>query len=234
MGWFDSNGKFLYMDGRQIYYFNAGDKVMKSCYKKLFFAFMSTLFLMSMLVIAVLPVLQVFGADTLVWEGSVPANGDSVASPVLFYWTSYRIVAKMTWWYNKPNNLAADAQYYTTDFHDSWDWWNHAHAPDDHSFLQINEKDVEWGPFSNGDTDHTYEIYYMGEGASVTFRLFDWMDGDYGNNVCHLRVLIYRKVTVGGYIVDSNLWEFAPFLGALAFAVIITVPTIKYLRKSYF
>lgn len=207
---------------------------MKSNCKKLFFAFMSTLFLMSNLAVIVLPVLAV---EEFVWEGSVPANGDSVVSPLLFQGVSYRIVAEMTWWYNKPDNLAADAQYYTTDFSSSWIWGNAFHCPDDHSFLQINDQDVEWGPFSNGKSDgtgHFYEIYYEGEEAPITFRLFDWMDGNYANNVCHLRIRIYKEETVGGSIVDSNLWELVPLLGGLAFAAIITVPAIKYLRKSYF
>jgi hypothetical protein len=87
VGWFGNNGKFLYTDRRRIYYFNAGGNVMKSHYKKLFFAFMSTLFLMSMLVVVVLPV---FGDEEFVWEGSVPANGDSVVSPLLEHGISYR------------------------------------------------------------------------------------------------------------------------------------------------
>jgi hypothetical protein len=231
MGWFANNGKFLYMNRRQIYYFSAGGKVVNSHYRKLFFAFMSALFLMSVLAVVVLPVL---GSETLVWEGSVPANGDPVASPLLYYGVSYRIVAEMTWWYDKPANLAADAQYYTTDFTNSWQWGNYAPEPNGHSFLQINGQDVDWGPFSNGDTGHTYEIYYEGEEAPITFRLVDWMDGDYGNNVCHLRVRIYKELTVGGHVVDSNVWELVPLLGGLAFAAIITIPAIKYLRKSYF
>jgi hypothetical protein len=186
---------------------------------------------MGVLAVVVSPVL---GSETLVWEGSVPANGDPVASPLLYYGVSYRIVAEMTWWYNKPANLAADAQYYTTDFTNSWQWGNYAPEPNGHSFLQINAQDVDWGPFSNGDTGHTYKIYYEGEEAPITFRLVDWIDGNYGNNVCHLRVRIYKELTVGGHVVDSNVWELVPLLGGLAFAAIITVPTIKYLRKSYF
>jgi hypothetical protein len=219
------------MDRRQIYYFNVGGKVVNSHYTKLFFAFVSTLFLVSMLVVVVLPVL---GSEEFVWEGSVPASGDPVVSPILWQGVSYRIVVAMTWWYDKPANLAADAQYYTTDFTNSWQWGNSAPEPNGHSFLQINEQDVDWGPFSNGDTGHTYEIYYEGEEAPITFRLVDWMDGNYANNVCHLRVRIYKETTVGGYIVGSNLWDFAPLLGALTFAIIITVPVISYLRKSYF
>jgi hypothetical protein len=206
---------------------------MKSYCKKLFFVFMSTLFLVSMLVIVVLPVL---GTETFVWEGSVPANGDPVVSPILWQGVSYRIVANMTWWYNKPENLAADAQYYTTDFTNNWYWGNYAPEPNGHSFLQINGQDVDWGPFSNGDTGHTYDTYYKGEGTPVTFRLVDWMDENYTNNVCHLHVLIYKELTVGGHVVDSNVWELAPLLviGGLAFAVIIAVPATKYLRKLCF
>ena len=207
---------------------------MKSRYEKLFFAFVSTLFMTSIPAVVVLPV---SGDETLVWEGSVPADGGFVVSPLLWPGVSYRIVAEKTWWYDKPENLAADAQYYTTDFTNSWTWGNAFHAPDGHSFLQINEQDADWGPLSNGKGDgtgHYYEIYYEGEEAPITFRLVDWMDGNYANNVCHLRIRIYREKTVGGYIVDSNLWELVPLLGGLAFAAIITIPAIKYLRKSYF
>ena len=234
MGWCDNNGKFLYTNRQLIYNFNVGGKFMKSHYMKVLFALLSTLFLMSMLVTVVLPVL---GSETLVWEGSVSATGESVYSPLLYQGVSYRIVVEKTWWYNKPDNLAADAQYYTTDFGNSWTWGNAFHCPDDHSFLQIDEHDVDWGPFSNGKSDgtgHYYEIYYEGEEAPISFRLVDWIDGNYANNICHLRIRIYMETTVGGSIADSNLWEFAPLLGALAFAIIITIPTIKYLRKSYF
>ena len=204
---------------------------MKSVCKKLFIAFMSALFLTSILAVVVLPVL---GYEELVWDGSVPSDGSSVTSPILYNGVTYRIVSEYQWWYDYPQNLAADSQYYTTDFSNSWNWGNYFPAPDGHSFMQINELDVDWGPFSNGDTGHKYQIYYVGEEAPITFRLVDWMDGNYANNVCHLRIRIYKETTVGGFIVDLNLWELAPFFGALAFAIIITIPTIRYLRKSRF
>jgi hypothetical protein len=231
---FGNNRKFLNTDRHQRYYFNTGGKCVKSVYKKLFIAFMSALFLTSILTVVVLPVL---GVEELVWEGSVPSDGSSVTSPILYSGVTYRIVSELQWWYDYPQNLASDSQYYTTDFSNSWVWGNYFPAPGGHSFMQINNLDVDWGPFSNGKGDgtgHYYEIYYEGEEAPITFRLVDWMDGNYANNVCHLRIRIYRETTVGGFIVDSNLWELAPFLGALALAIIITIPTIRYLRKSRF
>ena len=71
-------------------------------------------------------------------------------------------------------------------------WTNAFPAPDGHSFLQINDQDVSWGPFSNYSTGHTDSINYVGQGLPITFRLVDWMDGDYSNNFCHLPVQIWE------------------------------------------
>jgi hypothetical protein len=91
----------------------------------------------------------------------------------------------------------ADAMYYTTG-PVGWNWVNHFPAPGGHSFLQINGADVNWGPFSNGDTRHTYSITYIGQGSPITFQIVDWIDQDYANNECHLPISIYLEEYKGG------------------------------------
>jgi len=135
--------------------------------------------------------------ETLIWsEWVYSATGATVTSPVLEMGKMYRIVASEIFWYNQPANLAADAMYYTTDPSNHWDWGNHFPAPYGHSFLQINGASVNWGPFSNADTGHTYSITYTGRGRAISFRIVDWVDRkgcrpDYTNNYCHLPVSIY-------------------------------------------
>jgi len=146
----------------------------------------------------------------LIWEEWVHSTGVEVVSPVLKDGTQYRIVATEIWWYDKPGNLAADAQYYTTDPSNVWNWGNHFPCPGGHSFLQINGEDVDWGPFSNGDTYHTYTIYYTGEGSTITFKIVDWIDG-YVNNDSHIPVKIYEPRVVGGLIVEPNPLKMATF-----------------------
>ena len=105
------------------------------------------------------------------------ATGATITTPTLQSGGTYRIVASEIFWYDYPHSLEADAQYYTTAT-TNWNWANHYPAPDGHSFLQINGADVNWGPFSNGDTGHTYSIEYIGQGAPITFQIVDWMDHD--------------------------------------------------------
>jgi len=188
------------------------------------------LFLVGLLIVAVSPVMAY---EVLIWDEYALSTGAEITSPVLEAGGLYRIVADENWWYNATFNLAADAQYYTTNSSDSWDWVNNFPAPGGASFLQINGQNVSWGPFSNGDTGHTYTIYYTGEGATVTFRIVDWMDGNYTNNDCKIRVRIYESVTVGGYVVDSNPFETVGLwiIGAVM-VVLITVPVVKYCRKT--
>jgi len=201
-------------------------------YQGVLFVFSLMLFLVGMLVVVVSPVMA---DEVLIWDKYVLGTGGEVVSSTLKDGELYRIVADENWWYNYTFNLAADAQYYTTDGSDSWDWASYATAPGGHSFLQINAQDVDWGPFSNGDTGHTYTIYYTGEEAAITFRIVDWMDGDYVDNDCKIRVRIYRPVTVGGYVVDSNPFEAVKLwiIGTLMLAVVIAVPIIKYRRKTH-
>jgi hypothetical protein len=200
-------------------------------YKKTaFFAFSSILLLLAMSMVIVSPVMAV---ETFIWEAWVPSTGVDVVSPVLENGKQYRIVAEEIWWYNKPANLAADAQYYTTDNSSSWDWVSYLHAPGGHSFLTINGEDVDWGPFSNGDTGHRYTIYLIGSGFPLTFKLVDLING-YGNNECHLVVRIYKDVRVGGRIVDSTTpGIYLPWIATvLTLAMIVAVPIIWHSRKS--
>lgn len=197
-----------------------------------FLAFSSILLLLAVSTVIMSPVMA---TETLIWESWVYSTGVDVVSPVLENGKLYRIVAEEIWWYNKPANLAADAQYYTTNASDHWNWGNHFPAPGGHSFLRINGEDVDWGSFSNGDTGHKYTIYLDGKGVSITFNIVDLLDG-YSNNDCHLVVRIYEevKVKVGGRIVDSttpgidSLW----IVTALTLAMVVTVPIIWYSRKS--
>ena len=167
------------------------------------------------LIIIVVPMSGVKAQETLIWQGLVYSNGDPVTTSVILEdGRLYYIVVAEIWWYDKPNNLAADAQYYTTIGSDGWDihwnWADHLPAPDGHSFLQINGMDISWGPFSNGDTGHTYSIYYFGQGAAIVFQLVDWIDDDYDNNDCHLPVKIYESPpsprTIGFWKTHPESW----------------------------
>lgn len=141
--------------------------------------------------------------ETLIWSGNVSSDGTTTTGPVLDAFVQYRIVAKEIFWVNFPT-MAADAMYYT-DSPPEWVWVNFFPAPGGHSFLQIDEKDVDWGPFNNGNPGgsaaggHTYSIYYEGTGAAITFRIVDWIDGNYDNNYCHLPVEIYELPMETGY-----------------------------------
>ena len=191
---------------------------------------LSALFLVGVLKVAVSPVAA---GEYLVWEGSVYSSGAEVYSSVLGSGGRYRIEVSEIWWYDLDENLAADAMYYTTSASDSWDWLNHFPAPGGHSFLRMNSLDVDWGSFSNGDTGHTYSIRCIGNGTSVSFRIVDLMDGNYDNNDCHFLVRIYKDVTVGGYVVDSDsAGFFMPWVvGAFLLAVGVTVPLVSCCKK---
>lgn len=172
--------------------------------------------------------------ESLIWEGNVYSSGVPVNSPVLDAGTTYRIVASQVWLYDSPNFLAADAQYYTTSSVDTYDWLNHAQAPGGGSFLQINGQNVTWGPFSNGDTNHTYSIYIGGEGAPLTFQIVDLVDHNFTNNYCHIQVSIYAELTVGGRVVDSAPPDIISLLtvGALVAVSLAAAPLIIHARKA--
>jgi hypothetical protein len=165
--------------------------------------------------------------ETPVWAGDVYSSGVPVNSSVLNLGITYRIEASEVWFYDYPDYLAADAQYYTTSSVDTWDWLNHYRCPNNHSFLRINGQDVDWGPFSNGDTNHAYNTYYVGDGAQITFAIVDWNDSIYTNNYCHIHVEIYSEITVGGRVVDSSsssatgLWIVGAILASIAIAPLI-------------
>ena len=169
-----------------------------------------TLALLFALIFTAFPMSSVEAQGTFIWGADVPSNGGPVSSPVLEAGRQYRIVAREIFWYNYPADLAADAQYYTEGPNNHWNWLNHYPAPGGASFLQINGMNVSWGPFSNGDTGHTYSIYYTGKGASITFRIVDWMDKIYGNNACHLPVEIYllprSPRTIGYWKTHPQAW----------------------------
>jgi hypothetical protein len=188
---------------------------------------------MLFMVFLVVEASPVMAREVLIWDEYVLSSGVEVISPKLEYGKLYRIVADEVWWYNWDNNLAADAQYYTTDPSDSWNWKNYLPAPNGHSFLQIDGEDVNWGPFSNGDNGHRYTVYCIGDGVSVTFKIVDWMDGNYGNNYCKIRVRIYESVIVGGYVVDSEPLEAVnlPIISAMIAGMLITIPLSNYCRK---
>ncbi len=202
----------------------------EDCLKKATLVFFSMLLIVALSLLMVAPV---SAEESLVWEGDVYSSGVLVASPVLASGTSYRVEAREMWLYNASYSLAADAQYYTTSSVDTWDWLNHF-RPDSHSFLQINGLDVDWGPFSNGDTNHIYSIYYNGKGAQIAFGIVDWLDQNYTNNDCHIHLRIYREVTVGGRVVDSSPPDTVRLLtvGVLLLASVATVPVIIHHRKT--
>jgi len=167
--------------------------------------------LATMAIIGALQVSEVQAQETLYWSGWVYSSGSPATTSVLELGRTYRIEALEIFWYNfTPYYLAADAMYYT-DSLPSWNWINHFPAPDGHSFLQIDNMDVNWGPFSNGigsgsaDGGHTYSINYVGQGVPITFRIVDWIDGDYSNNYCHLPVKIYATPRLLG--LTPGFWK---------------------------
>jgi cell division septation protein DedD len=128
-----------------------------------------------------------------IWSDTVySATGNIVTSPVLEVGKEYRVVASAIFWYDNSSSLAADAMYYTSNSSNSWDWINYYPAPDNHSFLQMNGKDVNWGNFSNGDTGHTYSLNCTGLGIPLTFQIVDWMDQNRTNDNCHFQIEIYQ------------------------------------------
>jgi len=175
-------------------------------------------------------------AEILVWQGDVSSDGTPVDTlPIILeYGEVYRIVASEVFKYQlSPDAKEADAQYYTTTT-DTWNWGSYSTLPGGHSFLQINDGDVNWGPFSNGDTGHTYSIYYTGEGAQITFKIHDWIDENYENNICLLTVKIYWVPSVGGKIVGSNILKAVPLLTVCAFTVaLLTTGRIIKIRRNY-
>jgi len=208
--------------------------------KVAFSFFMLMLFVASIGINSVAPV----AAPVLVWEGVVhPHNGHpavSTAPVILELGKRYRIVVEEMWWYETaatapPQGLGADAQYYTTDPSDSWNWGNYLSAPGGHSFLQINGMDINWGPFSNGDTGHTYSIYYFGQGAAIVFQLVDWVDDNYENNESHLPIRIYYDpVIVGGVLTPVNsLAVLAPYLALVGLGgALSAVFAVRRKRKA--
>ena len=176
-------------------------------------------------------------AEVLVWQGDVNAASDiEVLGPTLEYGEIYRIVASQIFLYDLPANptYAADAQYYTTGT-DHWVWTNSIHPGG--SFLRINGLDVDWGPFNNGNPDgvtgHTYSIYYIGEGAPITFIVAELI-GSRDSYSSHFPVKIYWVPSVGGTIVGSNILKVFPLLTICAFMVaLLTTGRIIKIRRNH-
>ena len=180
-----------------------------------------TIIIFTLLWVTVLGAVTAVRADgTLLWQANIPSTGEPVSSPILVSGRLYMIVAKELFLYGHGPNwyqLQADAQYYMIAPSNYWVWTSPYYfpAPEGHSFLEINGIDVHWGPFSNGDTGHTYKIYYMGRGQPITFAIVDWMDGDYTNgdytkNTCHLPVRIYELPPCAGSPRTIGFWKSHP------------------------
>jgi hypothetical protein len=148
-----------------------------------------SILLLSLLLLSTISSIGVISvtAEVCIADFEVSSDGTAVLSPVLEFGKLYRIVASEVFSAGFPYTV--DAMYYT-DGASTWDWTNHNPAPGGHSFLQIDGADVPWGPFSNGDTFHTYSINVIGTGSALMFQIIDWLDGDYSNNDCHIRVRI--------------------------------------------
>ena len=171
--------------------------------------------------------------STLVWYGQASSStGAVVTGPVLESGVSYRIVAMNPWLYNTDDNVAADAMYFTTNSTSNVYWGGvYFPCPGSHSFLQISGQDVNWGPFSDGETNHTYTKYGVGNGTAVTFQIHDWVDDNYENNYCHIDIYIYHDVVVGGRVADwmGELVAYFVVSGAV-FAGAVGVPAAKRFR----
>jgi hypothetical protein len=125
--------------------------------------------------------------DPFLWTAHVPSTNEPITSPILAVGIEYDITISERFWYDYPNNLAADAQYYTTNSSDSLNWVNYFSLPNRHSFLQINGNDVQLGSYNPG---HGYSTSYIGKGEPITLQVVDWIDGDYSNNFCHFEIKI--------------------------------------------
>ena len=169
----------------------------------------------------------------LVWYGQVSSSTGAVKTgPVLKTGGYYRIVAMNPWRYNVDENYAADAMYYTTNYTSNVYWGGvYFPCPGGHSFLRVSGQDVNWGPFSDGEYNHTYTIHVVGNGTAVTFQIVDWLDGNYGNNECHIDVYIYADFVVGGHVADwtDELVAYFAVTGAV-FVGVVTVPAARRLR----
>ena len=173
----------------------------------------------------------VLAQEMLLWTADVQGDGTPNISPILKHGRDYRIVAKEIFWYDYPANLAADANYYTTDPSDCWMWASYSYAGQ--SFLQIDGQNINWGPFSNGDTGHTYSIIYTGEGARIIFTIVDLIDGDYTNNMCHLPVEIWEQpISVGGTTASIETSQIHWWITLNIFIFTIIISAKVYVKKK--
>jgi hypothetical protein len=181
---------------------------------------LNVVILLTMLLISMFPAFSMVNAvspsETLIWSSdpnTTPPQVSSLGNPVttpmsLKVGATYRIEASEIFWYDQPGQHEADALYYTTGT-GNWEWTNHYSCPDGHSFLQINNKDVNWGSFNNGviatGAGHTYSIKYIGQGEPITLRIYDWLDVSKDNNYCHISVRIYLQC--GGSGLTPGFWK---------------------------
>lgn len=130
-------------------------------------------------------------ADCYYWFGNVYSNGVPVTTDPLPEGAECTITAGIPgdasiWWYNTALDLRADVQYFETVTHQSGAW--NLHSPSFLQFGTITPTDQNWGPFMS---NHLYtKGGVTGEGLPLTFQIVDWMDGNYGNNYCHIPVTI--------------------------------------------
>jgi hypothetical protein len=155
------------------------------------------------------------------WYGYVSSHGNIVQTPfTLDDGRSYQITSGYRFLVNTPNaGIQADAQFFTTDY---WVTWSKPESPLGvvHSFLQINGNDVYWADTPNfgvPDTPnwHAYDIQYTGQDEPIDFRIYDWYNGNYDDNWCHIDVCIipqpegctpgfWKKWTSAWIIYDKN------------------------------
>ena len=126
---------------------------------------------------------------------TVPSDGSFVYSQVLELNQIYEIVAQGTYLYNTPKGRIADANWSIAE----GTWVENAGDNPDWGGLNlvINNQFVEWLGSADGvnyyphtfSPDHVYKIEYMGQGSSISFRIWD-SPGYYGDNSGNLTVSV--------------------------------------------
>ena len=77
------------------------------------------LLISAFLVFAHLKISHIKAGEPSLWTEHVPSTNEPIISPLLTAGIEYHISITERFWYDYPNNLAADAQYYTTNSSDS-------------------------------------------------------------------------------------------------------------------
>jgi hypothetical protein len=147
------------------------------------------------------------------WFGIVYSNPlqgpNEVTTPVLNNGDMYSVT---TWDHfyldtrDQQNQVTADAQFYQIN---DGPWLKPVLGNPVHSFLQINNNDVNWGTTVNLP-DHEYTVEIAGQGSPVTLRIKDWYDNEYTYNYCHQVVCIIPEdrdgCTPGFWKNHLNAW----------------------------